>query len=181
MFRRLSTAILVLVLLAILLPGCAPAAPLEIRIGLDVPMTGDHAYVGTQSDRAAKMWADEVNGAGGLELGGKKYSIKLVLEDNESKPESATAAATKLITQDRGAGHRRPAVQQARAVPTGEVANENETPMISPVVYQPQHHSKPAVGLPRTCFLDPFQGPVVANFRHRRSLELRPRRPCCTT
>ena len=47
MFKKISISILVLVFLAMLLPGCAPATPAEIKIGLDVPMTGDHAYVGT--------------------------------------------------------------------------------------------------------------------------------------
>jgi len=162
MFKKISISILVLVFLAMLLPGCAPATPAEIKIGLDVPMTGDHAYVGTQSQRAAEMWRDEINGAGGLEVGGKKYSIKLIIEDNESKPESATAAATKLITQDRVLAIVGPQAS-ARAVPTGEVANENETPMISPWSTNPNTTlDRPWVF--RVPFLDPFQGPVVANF-----------------
>jgi len=125
-------------------------------------MTGDIAYVGTQSQRAAEMKVEDINGAGGLDVGGKKYKIELIIEDNESKAESATAAATKLITQDRVLAIVGPQASK-QAVPTGEVANENETPMISPWSTNPNTTlNRPWVF--RACFLDPFQGPVVANF-----------------
>ncbi len=152
----------VLLLLATLLPSCAPAAPTEIKIGLDVPMTGDIAYVGTQSQRAAEMKAADVNDAGGLEVGGKKYKLNIIVADNESKAESATAAATKLIAQDKVLAIVGPQASK-QAVPTGEVCNENETPMISPWSTNPNTTlNRPWVF--RACFLDPFQGPVVANF-----------------
>ncbi len=152
----------VLLLLATLLLSCAPAAPTEIKIGLDVPMTGDIAYVGTQSQRAAEMKAADVNDAGGLEVGGKKYNLNIIVADNESKAESATAAATKLIAQDKVLAIVGPQASK-QAVPTGEVCNENETPMISPWSTNPNTTlNRPWVF--RACFLDPFQGPVVANF-----------------
>jgi branched-chain amino acid transport system substrate-binding protein len=150
------------VLLAVLLAGCAPAAPTEIKIGLDVPMTGDIAYVGTQSQRAAEMKSADINDAGGLDVGGTKYKLNIIVADNESKAESATAAATKLITQDKVLAIVGPQASK-QAVPTGEVANENSTPMISPWSTNPNTTlNRPWVF--RACFLDPFQGPVVANF-----------------
>jgi branched-chain amino acid transport system substrate-binding protein len=150
------------VLLAVLLAGCAPAAPTEIKIGLDVPMTGDIAYVGTQSQRAAEMKSADINDAGGLDVGGKTYKLNIIVADNESKAESATAAATKLITQDKVLAIVGPQASK-QAVPTGEVANENSTPMISPWSTNPNTTlNRPWVF--RACFLDPFQGPVVANF-----------------
>jgi len=154
--------IVLLALLVSVAPACKPAGAKEIVIGLDVPMTGDIAYVGTQSERAAEMKVAEVNDAGGLKVGAETYPIKLVVEDNESKAESATAAATKLITQDEVLAIVGPQASK-QAVPTGEVANENETPMISPWSTNPNT----TLGRPwvfRACFLDPFQGPVVANF-----------------
>ncbi|MCK4451393.1 MAG: ABC transporter substrate-binding protein, partial [Anaerolineae bacterium] len=128
----------------------------------DVPMTGDIAYVGTQSQRAAEMMVADINDAGGLDVGGKKYTIELIVEDNESKAESATAAATKLIAQDMVLAIVGPQASK-QAVPTGEVCNENETPMVSPWSTNPNTTlDRPWVF--RGCFLDPFQGPVVANF-----------------
>jgi branched-chain amino acid transport system substrate-binding protein len=159
MFKKILVLFSVL---AVLLAGCGPSAPTEIKIGLDVPMTGDIAYVGTQSERAAEMYTTEINDAGGLEVGGKKYKISFIVADNESKAESATAAATKLITQDKVLAIVGPQASK-QAVPTGEVANENETPMISPWSTNPNTTlDRPWVF--RVPFLDPFQGPVVAGF-----------------
>jgi branched-chain amino acid transport system substrate-binding protein len=158
----LKKTMVALLLFATLLPSCAPAAPTEIRIGLDVPMTGDIAYVGTQSQRAAEMKAADINDAGGLDVGGTKYKLNIIVADNESKAESATAAATKLITQDKALAIVGPQASK-QAVPTGEVCNENSTPMISPWSTNPNTTlNRPWVF--RACFLDPFQGPVVANF-----------------
>ncbi len=162
MLRKVTFILLALITIVPSLTSCGPKAPATIKIGLDVPMTGDIAYVGTQSQRAAEMKVEDINGAGGLDVGGKKYKIELIIEDNESKAESATAAATKLITQDRVLAIVGPQASK-QAVPTGEVANENETPMISPWSTNPNTTlNRPWVF--RACFLDPFQGPVVANF-----------------
>ena len=49
------------------------------------------------------------------------------------------------------------------AVPAGEVANNYATPMISPWSTNPDT-TKDRPFVFRGCFLDPFQGPVVANF-----------------
>jgi len=162
MLRKVTLLLLALIVAIPALASCGPGAPTTIKIGLDVPMTGDIAYVGTQSQRAAEMKVADVNDAGGLDVGGTKYTIELIVEDNESKAESATAAATKLITQDRVLAIVGPQASK-QAVPTGEVCNENETPMISPWSTNPNTTlNRPWVF--RACFLDPFQGPVVANF-----------------
>ena len=142
----------------------APEAPYGgvIKIGLNVPMTGDIAYVGAQSDRAAEMKTEEINDAGGLEVGGNKYTIKLIIEDNEFKAESAMAIATKLISEDKVLAILGPYAAMP-AVPAGGVANENETPMISPWSTNPRVTlDRPWVF--RATFLDDLQGPVVANF-----------------
>ena len=162
MFRKATLLLLVLVMAIPSLTSCGPKAPTTIKIGLDVPMTGDIAKVGEQSQRAAEMMIADVNGAGGLEVGGKKYTLELIVEDNESRAESAAAAATKLIVQDGVLAIVGPQAS-GQAVPTGEVCNENETPMISPWSTNPNTTlDRPWVF--RACFLDPFQGPVVANF-----------------
>lgn len=162
MLRKLALATLALVTVMAFLAGCGPKAPAAIKIGLDVPLTGDIAYVGVQSQRAAEMMAEDINNAGGLRVGDRTYQIELVIEDNESKAESATAAATKLIVQDQVLAIVGPQASK-QAVPTGEVCNENETPMISPWSTNPNTTlNRPWVF--RACFLDPFQGPVMANF-----------------
>lgn len=142
--------------------ACGQAAPDTIKIGVNAPMTGDIPKVGEGSKYAAEMWLEDINAAGGLEVGGKKYQVELVIEDNESKAESATAVNTKLITQDEVLVIVGPQASK-QAVPAGEVANNYETPMVSPWSTNPNTTlDRPWVF--RACFLDPFQGPVVANF-----------------
>ncbi len=133
-----------------------------IKVGLNAPMTGDIPKVGEGTKYAAEMWLADVEKAGGLEVGGTKYPVEVILEDNESKAESAVKANTKLITQDDVLVIIGPQSSK-QAIPAGDVANNYETPMISPWSTNPDTTgNRPYVF--RGCFLDPFQGPVLANF-----------------
>ncbi|MEJ2209071.1 MAG: ABC transporter substrate-binding protein [Anaerolineae bacterium] len=145
------------------LGACGPGAGSNtIKIGINAPLTGDIPKVGEGTKYAAEMWLADIEGAGGLDVGGTKYQVELVIEDNESKAESATAANTKLITQDEVLIIVGPQSSK-QAVPAGGVANDQETPMISPWSTNPNTTlDRPWVF--RACFLDPFQGPVVSNF-----------------
>lgn len=133
-----------------------------IKVGINAPMTGDIPKVGEGTKYAARMWLADIEEAGGIEVGGKKYPVELVIEDNESKAESAVKANTKMITQDDVLVIVGPQSSK-QAVPAGDVANNYETPMISPWSTNPATTAdRPFVF--RGCFLDPFQGPVLANF-----------------
>lgn len=133
-----------------------------ITIGINAPITGDIPKVGEGTKYAAEMWLEDINKAGGISVGEKKYPVELVIEDNESKAESAVKANTKMITQDDVLIIIGPQASK-QAVPAGEVANNYKTPMISPWSTNPDTtYNRPYVF--RGCFLDPFQGPVVANF-----------------
>jgi branched-chain amino acid transport system substrate-binding protein len=133
-----------------------------LKIGLNVPITGDIPKVGEGSKFAAEMWLEDINKAGGLEVGGKKYKVEVIVEDNESKAESAVKANTKLITEDEVLAIVGPQAS-SQAIPAGGVANDYETPMISPWSTNP-NTTKDRPYVFRGCFLDPFQGPVIANF-----------------
>ncbi len=149
-------------LTAFVLVACGPAAPETIKIGINAPITGDIPKVGEGSKYAAEMWLADIEAAGGLDVGGTLYAVELVIEDNESKAESATKVTTKLITQDEVLAIVGPQSSK-QAVPAGEVANNYSTPMVSPWSTNPNTTmDRPWVF--RGCFLDPFQGPVVANF-----------------
>jgi branched-chain amino acid transport system substrate-binding protein len=157
-----NVAVLLIVLL--LLAGCTAVQPgsQEVKIGVIAPLTGDIPKVGESTQNAAQMAIDEINNAGGLEIGGTTYTVVIQIEDNEAKAESAVAAATKLITQDNVVAIIGPQASK-QAVPTGQVANDRETPMISPWSTNPDTTTnRPWVF--RAAFLDPFQGPVVAGF-----------------
>ena len=151
----LMTAFLILSLA--LVPGAWSAD--QITIGFDIPLTGDNPDVGASSRNAAEMY---LKNTPTIEVGGTPYSLKFVYEDNEYKAESAVKAMTKLITVDNVLGIIGPQ-SSSQAVPAGEVANNNATPMISPWSTNPNTTlDRPYVF--RGCFLDPFQGPVAANF-----------------
>jgi branched-chain amino acid transport system substrate-binding protein len=108
------------------------------------------------------MWLEDIMAAGGLEIGGKKYPVELVIEDNEAKAESAVTANTKMITQDEVLVIVGPQSSK-QAIPAGDVANNYATPMITPWSTNPDA-TKDRPFVFRGCFLDPFQGPVLANF-----------------
>jgi branched-chain amino acid transport system substrate-binding protein len=133
-----------------------------IKIGINAPMTGDIPKVGEGTKFAAQMWLEDIKAAGGLEVGGKKYPVELVIEDNESKAESAVKVNTKMITEDEVLVIVGPQSSK-QAIPAGEVANNYKTPMISPWSTNPDT-TKDRPFVFRGCFLDPFQGPVLANF-----------------
>ena len=133
-----------------------------IKIGINAPMTGDIPKVGEGTKYAAQMWLEDVKAAGGIKVGGKKYPVELVIEDNESKAESAVKVQTKMITEDEVLVIVGPQASK-QAIPAGEVANNYKTPMISPWSTNPDT-TKDRPYVFRGCFLDPFQGPVLANF-----------------
>ncbi|MGB5687063.1 MAG: ABC transporter substrate-binding protein [Candidatus Electrothrix sp.] len=144
------------------LASCGSDRKKTIKVGLNVPMTGDIPKVGEGSKYAAEMWLEDIQKAGGIEVGGTKYAVELIIEDNESKAESAVKANTKLITQNDALIIIGPQSSK-QAIPAGDVANNYETPMISPWSTNPDTTAnRPYVF--RGCFLDPFQGPVLANF-----------------
>jgi branched-chain amino acid transport system substrate-binding protein len=161
--KKLAVGLVLTLLMLAALSACAPGgAPDTIKIGINAPITGDIPKVGEGTKFAAEMWLEDIEAAGGLEVGGKKYKVELIIEDNESKGESAAAVNSKLITQDEVLIIVGPQASK-QAVPAGGVANDNETPMISPWSTNPNTTlDRPWVF--RTPFLDPFQGPVVANF-----------------
>ena len=143
----------------VLVLGLSTAWAKEIKIGFNIPLTGDIPDVGQSSKNAAEMYLKQ-NPT--IQVGSEMYELKFVYEDNESKAESAAKAVTKLITEEEVLGIIGPQSSK-QAVPAGGVANNYATPMISPWSTNPDTTlDRPFVF--RGCFLDPFQGPVAAKF-----------------
>jgi branched-chain amino acid transport system substrate-binding protein len=133
-----------------------------IKIGFPIPLTGEIPKVGESTKFAAELFKEEINARGGLDVGGKKYPLEFIFEDNESKPETAVNVTLKLIDRDDVLAIVGP--QSSRqAVPVGAVANDNETPMITPWSTNPDA-TKDRPWVFRAAFLDPFQAPVAADF-----------------
>jgi branched-chain amino acid transport system substrate-binding protein len=133
-----------------------------IKIGFNIPLTGDSPKVGEGAKYAAELIKKELDAAGGLDVKGKKYKVEFIYVDNELKAESAVQAALKLIEQDQVLAVMGPC-GSGRAIPAGQVNNENRTPMVSPWA------TNPAVTIDRpyvfrACILDPVQAPAAVKF-----------------
>jgi len=139
--------------------GGATTASGEIVIGMYGSLTGDGASFGQSSREATEMAVAEVNAAGGL-LGGRKF--KLLIEDDQSKPEEAASAVTKLITQDKVVAVLGE-VASRRSLAAAPIAQRYTVPMITP---SSTNERVTEVGdyIFRVCFIDPFQGEVLAKF-----------------
>jgi branched-chain amino acid transport system substrate-binding protein len=149
---------------ALALAGCnksenaaGSAAGDTIRIGEYACLTGQTASFGTASHQGAQMVIDDANAHGGI-LG---KQIKLITEDDQSKPGEAATAVRKLISRDHVVALIGEMVS-SRSLEAGPVAQQNKIPMVS-------GSSNPNVTkignyVFRVCFIDSFQGTVMAKF-----------------
>ena len=159
---KLKSWLLVLCLLStIALSACSaaqPGEPTEILIGEYGSLTGTTATFGISTRNGIDMAVDEVNKAGGL-LG---KQVRVIVEDDQGKPEEAQTVVTKLITSDRVVALLGE-VASSRSLAAAPVAQQSGIPMISPSSTNPKVTE---VGdyIFRVCFIDPFQGLVMAKF-----------------
>lgn len=165
--KRSSYVLLVVMLLGMVLSACQPAAPTTIKVGLNVELTGSIPVVGESSKNAAELAVKEINDAGGLDVGGTKYTIELLVEDNEDKAESAAAVTQKLVTSEVLAMIGPQASRNA--IPASVVAESSSMPMISPWSTNPKttkvgDTNEPKKFVFRAAFIDDFQGRVAAKF-----------------
>jgi branched-chain amino acid transport system substrate-binding protein len=164
---RRATLLVLLVSVSVIAAGCARGAATTISVGVNAELTGSIPVVGESSKNGAELAIKEVNDAGGLEVAGKKYTLKLVVEDNEDKAESAAAAAQKLATA--GVLAMIGPNASRNAIPAAEVAESTKMPMITPWSTNPKTTIDAKTGQPkkyvlRAAFIDDFQGVVAAKF-----------------
>jgi branched-chain amino acid transport system substrate-binding protein len=149
---------------ALLLAGCGggeePAR--EIKLGLVTPLSGELAASGTSASRAVRLKIKAVNQAGGLLLGGTRYRLGLEIEDGGDNPQTAVAAAQKLINQ-KGIAALIGALPSRGAIPVARVAEKARVPMICPSSTHPETTAGKRFVF-RACITDPFQGRVLARF-----------------
>lgn len=158
---KVLVAVLALALGSFALMGCGKDSD-TIKIGFNLELTGDIPKVGEASKFAAEMLKEDINSKGGLEVGGKKYKLEFIYQDNEAKAESAVNAALKLINQDGVVAIVGPNSSK-QAIPAGATCNDSQVPMVTPWSTNPDT-TKDRPWVFRACFLDPFQGPVAVNF-----------------
>jgi branched-chain amino acid transport system substrate-binding protein len=131
----------------------------DIKIGAYGAVTGGQAAFGTSSRQGFELAVEELNAKGGL-LGGRK--VQLVFEDDESKPEAASTVVTKLVKQDQVVAVLGE-VASSNSLAAAPICQQSKVPMISPAS---TNEKVTQVGdyIFRICFIDPFQGEVMAKF-----------------
>ncbi|ANE45037.1 ethanolamine utilization protein EutJ [Paenibacillus swuensis] len=135
-----------------------------IKVGTNFEMTGGQASFGNSSMKGVKLAVKEINDAGGID--GKM--IELVEADNASKPEESTRVAQKLISNDNVVALIGP-VTSTNTLGAVPVAMEKKIPLITtsatnPKVTVDERTNKVNEWIFRACFIDPFQGKVMADF-----------------
>jgi branched-chain amino acid transport system substrate-binding protein len=148
----------------LLLAGCGPKKETvnQIKVGVIAPLTGSIPVVGQSTKNAAELAVKEVNEAGGLNVGGQKMEIDLLIEDDEDREESAVSAAQKLINQSNVVAIIGPQASR-NAVPASTIAENARIPMISPWSTNPDTTAGKKYVF-RVAFIDSFQGRVMARF-----------------
>jgi branched-chain amino acid transport system substrate-binding protein len=151
-----------------LLVSAAHAADARIKVGVIAEMTGDMPAVGASCKNAALLAVKEINAAGGVEVGDARKKIELCLEDNGGKADQTASAAMKLITQQDVLAIIGPNASRY-AIPAAEIAETSKTLLITPWSTNPKTTLDATTGKPkqyvfRACFIDSFQGQVVARF-----------------
>jgi branched-chain amino acid transport system substrate-binding protein len=159
------TAVLSLVLL-----GCPPkneqgtstaadtAAAGDILVGEYSSLTGLQGTFGTSTHNGIIMAADEVNAAGGIN--GRK--VKILTEDDQSKPEEAATAVSKLISQNSVVAVLGEVASSA-SLAAAPICQSNKVPMITPSSTNPEV-TKKGDYIFRMCFTDDYQGPSMADY-----------------
>ena len=151
----------------LVLAGCSKApAPAggfgasteSIKVGEFASLTGKEAAFGQSSHKGVVLAIEEINAAGGV-LGRK---LELVSEDNQSRPGESATIVKKLISRDKVVAILGE-VASSRSLEAAPICQAARIPQISP------SSTNPAVTetgdyIFRVCFIDPFQGVVMAKF-----------------
>lgn len=134
-----------------------------IKIGANLELSGGVASYGSSIADGAVLAIEEINAAGGVN--GKQ--LELIKVDNKSEGSEATAAALRLIQQEKVVAMLAPATS-GNTVATVQLANQHKVPIVTGSGTAPNITVNADGSVNdyafRTCFIDPFQGTVAANF-----------------
>jgi len=157
---------LLVALISAALVATAAHAQGTIKIGEFASLTGKEATYGQAAHKGTLLAIEETNAAGGV-LGRK---LELLVEDDQSKPGEAATIAKKLISRDKVVALLGE-ITSGRTLEAAPVAQNAKIPLISPGATAPEVTTKGNY-IFRVCFIDSFQGTVMAKFA-RNSLKLR--------
>lgn len=149
--------------------AAAPAAGAQVVLGHVGSLTGNEATFGDSTDKGIRLAVDEQNAKGGVK--GRQVSVKTY--DDQGKQEEAALVTTRLVVEDRVSvllGE----VASKRSLAMAPIADKYQVPMVTPSSTNPKvtkDGDKVRPYVFRVCFIDPFQGTVMAKFA-RETLKL---------
>ena len=158
--KRIAVITLILCLMCTMLTGCGgnSANANVIKIGVYEPSSGDNGAGGKQEVLGIEYANSLVNK---VEIGGKTYTIQLEIVDNESSNDKGPSAAATLVSAkcsialgSYGSGV---------SIAASDVFANAGIPVIGVSCTNPQV-TEGNTHYFRVCYLDPFQGTVLANF-----------------
>ena len=139
----------------------APSGDKVVKIGVFEPQTGDNGAGGKQ-EVLGMQYANYVQPT--VEIGGETYDVKLEIVDNRTTAENGPSAASELM--NRGVSIVLGSYGSGVSMAGGTVFQEAGVPAIGVTCTNPQVTSDCSVYY-RICFLDPFQGTVLANYAYK--------------
>ena len=175
MSKRLFVVFSFLVVASMLLAACAPAAPEPaagggeeaaaepIKVAVLAPLSGPVPTFGVSTRDGILLAIEEWNAKGGV-LG---RQIEAIVADSQCTADPAVNAANKVIDQDQ-VHYIIGEVCSSASIPVSEIAEAKGVVQISPtstnpsVTLNPDGSTKQYIF--RACFIDPFQGLVMAKF-----------------
>ncbi|MCI9467965.1 MAG: ABC transporter substrate-binding protein [Oscillospiraceae bacterium] len=129
-----------------------------VKIGIFEPASGDNGAGGKQEALGAQ-YANTVQPT--VEIGGETYKVELVPADNQSSNDKAPSAAQTLISA--GVSVVLGSYGSGVSIAASDIFGDAGVPAIGVSCTNPQVTAGNSHYF-RICFLDPFQGTVLANF-----------------
>ena len=160
MSRKMRTGLLGPAVIALFAIGCAAVRNDELVLGEYGSLTGNDATFGQSTKAGVEVALDDLAATKEGKVGGMR--VRIVVEDDRGLPEEAATVVQKLINQDRVIGVLGE-VASSRSLAGGPICQQAGVPMISPSSTNPEV-TKKGDFIFRMCFLDDFQGWVMAKF-----------------
>jgi len=154
--KRLAVALSAVLLVSL---GCSQSKPTTVKLGVFEPMTGANAAGGAMEVEGIKL-ANELYPT--VKVGGAEMKIELVLADNKSDKVEAANAAQRLVDKDK-VNAVLGSWGSSLSMSAGPIVKEKKIPAVAlsatnPLVTKGNDYYF------RVCFIDPFQGTVMANY-----------------
>lgn len=158
MKKLLSLSLVLVLVLTTVLTGCAGSGSKQLTLGLLAPTSGPLAPYGQAVKNATELAIADINANGGV----NGMDVLLVSYDNEGDATKSVSLFNKLVDNDKIDALIGPVISST-SLAVAPIAEELEIPMLSPTATN-KDVTPPYDYVFRACYIDPYQGSVVAKF-----------------